>query len=151
MLTLIVITSLSQLLPMAEQEFNITLPGEDTTTTPEPIIFIDDSSGESSGVMPFPKKAKSPKKKGKSPGPKQGKLPKTKNGKSSKNGINHLNSSAEFQANYSTNTFLMAGGISLVCLGILAMVYKARQRWNGYEKINPGSVNNYGSLGNGTW
>ena len=62
MLTLILITSLTQLHSISEQEFNITLPSYSTTTTPEPITFMDDSSGESGGILPFPKKAKKVKK-----------------------------------------------------------------------------------------
>ena len=142
MITLILITSLTQLQPTLEEEFNITLPSYSTTTTPEPITFMDDSSGESSGMLPFPKKAKkvkkhkSPKKKGK------------------KGSLIH-NSSVEFlessSSGQSLNKYLMAGGISLVCIGGLAVIYKIRQRRNGYEKITPGSVNNYGTVGDGTW
>ena len=142
MLTLILITSLTQLLPNAEQEFNITLPSYSTTTTPEPITFMDDSSGESSGILPFPKKAKKVKKH---------KSPKKKG----KKGSLLQNSSVEFLESSSSgnnvNTYLMAGGISMVCIGGLAVIYKIRQRRNGYEKITPGSVNNYGTVGDGTW
>ena len=58
MITLILITSLTQLQPTLEEEFNITLPSYSTTTTPEPITFMDDSSGESRWCAPFSKKSK---------------------------------------------------------------------------------------------
>ena len=138
MITLILITSLTQLQP-TQEEFNITLPSYSTNTTPEPITFMDDSSGESSSTLPFPKKVKkhkSPKKKG-------------------KKGSLLVNSSVEFlessSSGHAVNTYLMVSGISLVCIGGLAVIYKIRQRRNGYEKITPGSVINYGTVGDGTW
>ena len=144
MLTLILITSLTQVLSLPEQEFNLTLPEEFTTTTPEP---FEDSSGEESGF--YPKKAKKSKNHrnivlGK------GKKNKTKG----KKGVYiHNSSSSEFLQTSSTsnsgNTILMASGVGFVCFGSLAILYRVRQRKSGYQKITPKIEKTYGTLSYG--
>ena len=134
MLTLILLTSITQILPESDQGFNLTLPEEFTTTTPEPIDFTDDSSGDS---LPIPKGKKGKHFKKSSP-PKKSKVNNTLS-----------NQSMALQSDSSSNkSFILlgaAGGI-LAVVGLGNIIYNRRKRTSGYDIIKNNQVN-YGS----TW
>ena len=132
MLTLILFTSLTQVLSLPEQEFNLTLPQEFTTTTPEP---FEDSSGDDSGFSPIPKKGKG----------KFGKKGKNKFGKKGYTSSNSTSQSLEVSTQNTSTKYLMASGISLTCAGLILVLYKIRNRRSGYQKIEHENVNSYGT------
>jgi hypothetical protein len=127
MLNLIVITTLAQFLPVYEEEFNLTLP-DNLTTTLEPTTFIDDTSGD---LEPIPKK---------------GKKMKTASFRSNSN-LSFEEDSPDIVA---ANVFI-AGTVGMICIALLAGLYSITKRKNGYQMINNKRVNTYGTLGDGTW
>ena len=135
MLTLILFTSLTQILPETELGFNLTLPEEFTTTTPEPIYFMEDSSGEENDSVHFPKSSKKGKK---------SKSPKKVKGAKG-------NSTMEYNQSNPGNSAVLAVSVGLISIGLLGVIYKIRQRKSGYSKINHEPVESYGTIGDGTW
>ena len=138
MLTLILLTSLTQILPEPELGFNLTLPQEFTTTTPEPIDFMEDFSGEENDTVHFPKSSKKGKKAKKSKSPKKVK------------GV-IANSTMEYNQSNPGNSAVLAVSVGLISIGLLGVIYKIRQRKSGYSKINHEPVESYGTIGDGTW
>lgn len=132
MLTIILLTSLTQIIRPPEQEFNLTIPNE-TLTTPEPLTFYDEeSSGDSDDFVP---------KKGK------------KSKKSGKKGYDLLNSSNEYfeETNTPNNSNLLIGtSIGIMSAGLIAIIYKIKRRNSGYEMINSNKLYNYGAT-DGSW
>ena len=141
MLNIVLITTLAQFLPVYEEEFNLTIPenysssSKNTTIPEETTFYLDDSSGD---YYHFPKKAKKMKK---------GKHPVTANLTG--------NISSSFQEDTPDTVaakVFIAGVVGMVCIGLLAGLYSITKRRRGYQKItHTGGINNYGSLVDGTW
>jgi hypothetical protein len=134
MFTIILLTTLTQLIIPPEQEFNLTIPNETlTTTTLEPLTFYDDeSSGESNDFVP---------KKGK------------KSKKSGKKGYALLNSSNEYFEETTTpnnSNILIGMSIGIMSTGLIVIIYKIKKRKSSYEMINSNNLYNYGST-DGSW